>query len=328
LPPPLDTTASCLRSADRVCVGERGVAVRSADGQQRPRNVSAGFELVSYTSEHREDYLRLLREAWGDGAMSGAEFDWWFDGNPAGSLRSVAMLDGEVGAVAGHSLYRAVLGGEEAVVSFSVHAVTTEAARGRGIFVELERKHEREAFERGIACVLAFASAPTAPLFLGPLGWTRIGDLRVWARPVSTRVSGETVQSPGVDGDAASRWPNHVVRDEAYLSWRYLDSPRGYELVRSGDAYAVVWPSKRQRSREIAVLADLVGSGGLLRDAARRSRARLLFGLPAPEQRGAFLTAGFLPTTYKLHFMGKALAGQLNPSPRAWRVTLGDTDFF
>ena len=29
-----------------------------------------------------------------------------------------------------------------------------------------------------------------------------------------------------------------------------------------------------------------------------------------------------------MNFMGKALAGRLNTDPRAWRVTLGDTDFF
>ena len=70
------------------------------------------------------------------------------------------------------------------LASFSVHATTDPAARGRGIFVALERKHEQEAQERGVAVVLAFASAPTAPLFLGPLGWTEIGRPRVWARPL------------------------------------------------------------------------------------------------------------------------------------------------
>lgn len=287
-----------------------------------------GHELASYEPEHREDYLRLLRDAWGDGAMSGDEFDWWFDGNPAGSLRSVALMDGRVVGVAAHSLYRAVLGGEPATVSFSVHATTDPAARGRGIFVELERKHEREAAERGVTCVLAFASAPTAPLFLGPLGWTSIGKLRVWARAVSTRVSGEAVAALDVDGDAARDWPNHIVRDAAYLRWRYVDSPRGYEAVEGGAGYAVIWPAKQHKGRAISILADLVGSTKLLRNAAGRARSRWLFALPAPEQRRAFLAAGFVPTPQTLDFMGKPLAGELDTDPSAWRVTLGDTDFF
>jgi len=284
------------------------------------------FELVSYGPEHREDYLRLLRGAWGEDAMSGSEFDWWFDDNPAGSLRSVAGLHDGVVGVAGHSFYRCVLDGEEAVASASVHAVTDPSARGRGIFVELERKHEREAAERGVACVLAFASAPTAPLFLGPLGWTAIGKLRVWARPAWGTASNRT--SALADGDAAADWPNHIVRDGEYLQWRYLDSPRGYELLSSDESYGVVWPAKRHKGRKISVLADHVGSSYLLREARRRAEARLQFALPAPDQRRAYLAAGFLPTPQSLNFMGKALAGRLNADPRAWRVTLGDTDFF
>src|SRR5919202_4707433 len=141
------------------------------------------LEYAAYEAAHKDSYLALLDEAWGRDAMSRAEFDWWFERNPAGSLMSVALLDGRVVGVAAHSLYRAVLDGEEQLVSFSVHATTHESARGRGVFQELERRHEREAQERGAACVLAFASAPTAPLFLGPLGWTEVGRLRVWARP-------------------------------------------------------------------------------------------------------------------------------------------------
>lgn len=285
------------------------------------------FELVSYEPHHREDYLGLLRGAWGEGAMSREEFDWWFDGNPAGSLRSVAVIDGKVAAVAGHSLYRVVLDGEEEIASASVHAVTDPSARGRGIFVELERKHEREAQERGVACVFAFASAPTAPLFLGPLGWSPIGKLRVWARPTWGGSPEETSRFGGT-GDAAADWPNHVIRDPEYLNWRYFDSPRGYELAGVDGGYAIVRPSKRHRGRMISVVADHVGSSKLLKEARHRAHARLQFALPAPEQRGTYLKAGFLPTPQTLNFMGKALAGRLNTDPKAWRVTLGDTDFF
>jgi GNAT superfamily N-acetyltransferase len=290
----------------------------------------SSFQLESYTPEDRGDYLALLDEAWGHQGLTGDEFDWWFLRNPNGSLMSVARIDGRVVGVAGHTLLRMVLGGEEQPASFSVHATTLPEARGLGIFRELERKHEREAEERGVAVVLAFASAPTAPIFLGPLGWTEIGRFRIWARPIARRGSAAGVPSLEVEGDAAAGWPNHVVRDTAQLAWRYLDSPRGYVVARSGDGYAVVRPAKPHRGRTIAVLADLAGSDvhGLLLAAARVSRARVLFALPAPRQHGAFLRAGFLPTNRTLHFMGKALAGRLDTDPAAWRFTLGDTDFF
>jgi GNAT superfamily N-acetyltransferase len=288
-----------------------------------------GYEFRSYGPEHKADYLRLLREAWGEGAMTEAEFDWWFDGNPVGSLRSVALMGGRVVGVAGHSLYRMVLGGEERLATFSVHAVTHESAQGSGIFTALERKHEQEAGERGAAVVLAFASKPTAPIFLGPLGWTEIARLRVWARPLPTVGAGSAAaaESLDLDGDAAASWSNHVIRDGVYVRWRYLDSPKGYRAVRGSDGYAVVGRKKR-RKRTVATIVDLAGEGILAAAMGQADGCRLLLGLPAPEQRRTFAAHGFAPTAYMLHFMGKALAGQLDSDPGAWRFTLGDTDFF
>ena len=291
------------------------------------------YQLVSYGDEHRADYLGLLREAWGEGSMSEAEFDWWFERNPAGSLRSVAVIDGRVVGVAAHSLFRMALDGEERLASFSVHATTHASARGLGIFADLERKHEQEAAERGVACALAFASAPTAPIFLGPLEWTEIARLRVWARPlVFPRAASAVPTRFEHRGDAAGSWPNHVARNAAYLTWRYLDSPKGYVALRSESGYAVVGRKERGRL-PAATLVDLCAPPGELRGLVRQAIAaargcRVLLCLPAPEQRRALLGLGFVPARYTLHFIGKPLAGRLDFDPRAWRFTLGDTDFF
>jgi GNAT superfamily N-acetyltransferase len=287
------------------------------------------FELRSYQPADREAYLGLLHEAWGDRTMPGDVFDWWFAANPAGSLMSVAVVDGRVAGVAAHSLARMVLDGEEQAASFSVHATTHESARGQGIFAALERRHELEAAERGVAAVLAFASASTAPIFLGPLGWTEIGRLRVWARPLLAQAPAPTeavrFEHPG---DAAAGWPNHVVRDARHLDWRFVDSPRGYRVVRGDDGYAVVGRT-RYRGIDTAVLADFVGdSKALLRRAVSAAAGRALIALPAPEQRRLFLSLGFVPAPYTLHLMGKPLAGRLNTDAAVWRFTLGDTDFF
>ena len=294
----------------------------------------SGYELAAYEPAQREDYLRLLRDAWGEGALTGPEFDWWFSQNPAGSLMSVARTDGSVIGVAAHSLYRMMLGGRESLATFSVHATTTAAARGKGVFVGLERKHEEEAAARGAAVVLAFASAPTAPLFLGPLGWSAIGRPRIWARPLPRASfrsgAAEVVERFDFEGDAAARWANHVVRDARYLNWRYLESPRDYVAYRSGGGYAVLG-HKRHRGHPIALVADLVGPvRPLLRAcvAGVKPGTRALFAVPGPGEHAAYAASGFLPTPMTLDFMGKALAGNLDTDPTAWRVTLGDTDFF
>jgi GNAT acetyltransferase-like protein len=295
----------------------------------------SGYELAAYQPAERDDYLRLLHDAWGDAALSGAEFDWWFSRNPEGSLMSVARDDGNVIGVAAHSIYRMALDGGRRPATFSVHATTVPAARGRGVFVGLERKHEEEAKARGAAVVLAFASAPTAPLFLGPLGWMQIGKLRIWARPLP-RVSlrrgrAEQIEQFEFEGDAASGWPNHIVRDAEYLNWRYLDSPRDYVAYRVGGGYAVLG-HKRHRGHPIALVADLVGPNllPLLRAcvAGVKPGTRALFALPGRGEAAAYASCGFVPTPMSLDFMGKPLAGQLDPDPHAWRFTLGDTDFF
>jgi GNAT superfamily N-acetyltransferase len=294
----------------------------------------SAYELAAYEPAQRDDYLRLLRNAWGESALTGEEFDWWFLRNPLGSLMSVARDDGRVVGVAAHSLYRMELGEEERLATFSVHATTDPVARGKGVFVGLERKHEEEAEARGAAVVLAFASAPTAPLFLGPLGWTSVGKLRVWARPLprlSVRRSGAArVERFAFGGDAAAAWSNHIVRDAEYLNWRYLDSPRDYVAYNADGGYAVLG-HKRHKGHPIALVADLVGPvRPLLRAcvAGVKPGTRALFALPGIGETGAYLSCGFVPTPMTLDFMGKPLAGELDGDPRAWRFTLGDTDFF
>ena len=211
-----------------------------------------------------------------------------------------------------------------------MHATTHESARGQGIFAELERKHEREAQERGVAVVLAFASAPTAPIFLGPLGWTEIARLRVWGRPLLSQAAApapcERFDDPQ---DCAAAWPNHVVRDAEYLNWRFLDSPRGYRVV----ARRV----RPRRGRPHALPGDRDGGAGRLHGRlARASAARARAHEGARDDRatrarasgGSSSPLGFVPAPHTLHLMGKPLADRLDLDPAAWRFTLGDTDFF
>jgi GNAT superfamily N-acetyltransferase len=293
-----------------------------------------GYELATYEPAQRSDYLRLLEDAWGDLALTGPEFDWWFRENPAGSLMSVARMNGRVVGVAAHSLFHMALGDRRALASFSVHATTAEEARGRGIFEALERKHEEEAAERGVEFVLAFASTPTAPIFLGPLGWTNIGGVRVWARPWP-HLRGKPRPVAHVErfrhpGDAAQDWPNHIVRDAGYLNWRFLESPRWYQAVAAAGSYAVLG-HKEHRGTRLAYVADLVGDPRLVLRAclSRVDRdARALLAIPSPRHRPTYASLGFMPTRTRLRLMGKALAGRLDVERKAWRFTLGDTDFF
>jgi len=302
--------------------------------------VSEAFALEAYDGSRRADYLRLLGEAWGGGAIAGDVFDWWFDANPAGSLRSVAVREDGVVGVAGHTLARFAVGRDgEMLGQFSVHAVTAESARGLGIFRALERRHEEEGAKLGSAFVLAFASAPTRPLFLGPLGWTEIDRRRVWARIVPRGRKGTSLDVFEDRHEQAYRavapvLEAHVVRSRDFLAWRYARSPRGYRSVETpAGGFAVVGFTQR-RGRRLALLMDLVGAAAdvdrLLRAALAEARGALaLLAVPTPVlTRRHLARRGFVPTPYRLDFMGKGLAQPLDARSSAWTVTLGDTDFF
>ena len=225
--------------------------------------------------------------------MGGETFDWWYDGNPAGSLRSVALA-GRAGRRRGRAQPR--IGcrstARERLGQFSVHAVTAPEARGLGIFRALELRHEEQGKERGSACVLAFASEPTRPLFLGPLGWTQIDRRRIWARPLPRGPRGRPVERFGARHDAVStsvarRLGNHVTRSSEYLNWRYLDASREYRAVESeGGGYAVVGFT-RKRGRRVALLMELVAEPGdfgvLLGNALAEAHGTVaLLAVPSP----------------------------------------------
>ena len=307
--------------------------------------MTEAFELEPYDASRRDDYLGLLGEAWGEdasrgGAMGGALFDWWFDGNPAGSMRSIAVRDGEVVGAAGHSMCRLVVDGRQTLGQFSVHAATTPSARGLGIFRALELSHEEQGRERGSICVLAFASAPTRPLFLGPLGWTQIDRRRVWARPLPLgrkrrrRLERFEERHETAAAAAAPRMRNHALRDRRYLNWRYADSPRGYRMLDADLGGFAVVGFTRRRGLKLGLLMELVGgdeevslllSGAL---AAARGSAALLADPSPVLRRSLLLRRGFVPTRYRLDFMGKGLSEPLDDRSEAWTVSLGDTDFF
>ncbi|HSJ95114.1 MAG TPA: hypothetical protein VK896_13855 [Gaiellaceae bacterium] len=297
------------------------------------------FELEPYDASRRGDYLRLLGDAWGDRALSGEAFDWWFDGNPEGSLRSVAVRGGDVVGVAGHAFVRFSVGGRERLGQLSVHAVTAPSARGLGVFQALAVRHEEQGVERGSAFVLGFASAPTHPIFLGPLGWVQVDRRRVWARPLpigrrGTRATAFDHRHESVYRRVSAGFANHVVRSRGYLDWRYARSPRGYRILEAPEGGFAVLGAVRRRGLRISLLMDLVAehseAGTLLRAALAEARGTAaLLAVPTPCIPRALLARhGFVPTPYRLDLLGKRLAEPLDARPEAWTVSLGDTDFF
>ncbi len=274
----------------------------------------------------RDEFLALMTESYG-AAMSAGEFDWWFDRNPAGPriLNLARDDDGAALGVLAMSFARLDCG----LATFAVHAVTTPAARGRGVFSTLELQNEREAADAGAMWALGFTNPMAGPILVGKLGWEDVASLRVWARPkrVRKRGAGELRVSPGVERTTAARALGgiHIARDPAYLNWRYSDSPRSY--AQAGDAVVThaVW-----HGYSSAVICE-GGGARSLRTAAGAVDADLAVALVNHGEERSYLAAGFVPTPRTIRFIGKRLRADAPTLPhdrKSWSFSLGDLDFF
>ena len=250
------------------------------------------------------------------------ELEWFYERNP---VRPASVLlgedgDGAVVATAAIAFQRMSIAGEEVEVGMPLRVATDPAHRGKGIFAALQRENEARVAALGVPLLLTVPNAASAPVFLNRLGWSPLAPLRVWARPhlLRTRSRSAVVERfAGIAPEAAGG--DRVLRDTAWLNWRFADAPRPYTLL-SGGGYAVVGARGH-----FAVLAAL--EGGLLGDVAGVARGPAVLAAPPPWQRRRFILAGYLPTQRTFTVLGKALAPGRSV-PRRPHFDLGDLDFF
>jgi GNAT superfamily N-acetyltransferase len=270
----------------------------------------------------REEFLALMQETYGS-AMSPAEFDWWFDRNPAGPriLNAAREDDGTALGVLAMSFARMSQG----LAAFAVHAVTAPAARGRGVFSALELRNEEEAAAAGAGWALGFTNPLAGPILVGRLGWEDVTSLRIWARPkrLRPRRRGQLRAETPVEPVPQTLPALHLVRDEPYLAWRYADSPRAYAQAEETVVTHAVW-----HGLSAAVVCE---HGRGLGRAVRLVDADVAVALVNPGEERRFLAGGFVPTPRTIRFIGKRLRDDALELPKrreAWHFTLGDLDFF
>lgn len=267
----------------------------------------------------RDEFLALMQETYGS-AMSPAEFDWWFDRNPAGPRVLNAAHEGDGTPLGALSMHFARM--DNGPQAFAVHAVTTPAARGRGVFSTLELHNEQAAAAAGAQWALGFTNPLAGPILVGKLGWEDVTSLRIWVRPKSLQKTGR-IDTTAIDARPHDLPAHHIVRDEAYLRWRYADSPRPYAQT---DDTIVTYSS--WHGFPSAIVCE---HGRGLRRALRHVRAQIAVAMVNPGEERHFLAHGFVPTPRTIRFIGKRLSedAPLLPKHRsAWYFTLGDLDFF
>jgi GNAT superfamily N-acetyltransferase len=323
------------------------------------------FTAAGYEPAHREQVFALMRSV-GRSHIDDAEFEWWFERNPSSPrLISLAHAEGRVVGIAAMSFFRTLLEGREELAAVPVHVATEAPFRRQGVFSELELRNENEAAAAGALLTVTFPNAASHRIFVQDLGWRDLPGRRVWARPLSagavvryalgkdSSAGGLRAWSPDARSavaplerfgpDAGELWRsaatgNQFVRDETFLNWRYVDSPRDYRrfgAYRAGElrGFAVVGHAVKHGVSS-GFLADLVAPEETERVALlRRCVEELtpgtdaLIALVAPDHRRSFLRVGFLPTHKRIRFVGKSLDGRTLPGTD-WHFTLGDFDFF
>ncbi|MES1246180.1 MAG: hypothetical protein ABUS54_00725 [Actinomycetota bacterium] len=267
----------------------------------------------------RDDFLALMHETYGS-AMSPDEFDWWFDRNLAGPRLLNEARDDDGTALGVLSMYPARM--DNGLQVFAVHAVTTPAARGRGVFSTLELHNEAEAAASGARWALGFTNPMAGPILVGKLGWEDVTQLRIWVRPKGIRKAG-AIRETAIDPRSRQLRGHHIVRDADYLRWRYAGSPRRY--AQSGEA---VVTHADWHGFSSAIVCE---HGRGLERALRHVDAQIAVAMVNPGEERRFLLHGFVPTPRTIRFIGKRLtpdAPELPKQRSAWYFTLGDLDFF
>jgi GNAT superfamily N-acetyltransferase len=311
----------------------------------------AAFETVAYEPARRASFLRLMREVYAGEGWSEDTFDWWFERNPTGRfIVNLAEIEGRTVGAAAQSYARMMIDSRPVDVTFTIHVMTGPEARGKGVFTGLQRHNDRIAAESGAALALGFTNPMAGPIFVSRLGWDELCWLRLWARPKHPlralrrrRAGGKPtggvrggLESFGPNHEeiyrrAAGGWANHVVKDAAYLNWRYGESTRRYASVSTARGFAVVgWGVFRGVSA--GLVCELVGEDGirLLNRCARLADADVVLAMPNPGEHARYAAAGFVPTPAAIRFIGRSLQPEtaLPQGRAAWRLSLGDTDIF
>jgi GNAT superfamily N-acetyltransferase len=277
------------------------------------------MKVVEYDPSRRADVADLMGRVWGKRPAED-ELAWFYDGNPVRtSSVLLAEQDGKTVGTTALSFVQMSLGGERQQVGMAVRLATDPGYRGRGIFAGLMAAQEERARELGVPLLLSVTNDASTPILVDRLEWSRLTPLRLWGR---AKALGGRSWAPAVgrfDADPPSPGGgDRVLRDAAWLNWRFVDGPRSYtRLVEEGYAVAGRW-------RGFGVVAAM--EGDLLRDAASAAGGPLVLATPPPGERRRYLLGGYLPTPKTFTVVGKSLDGSV-PVPARPHFELGDLDF-
>jgi predicted N-acetyltransferase YhbS len=320
----------------------------------------------------------LLRRAFPDNAKGRPEIlDWQYWNNPFGPPTVLVWED--AGRIVGHYAvvtYPAVIAGRAGQLGIGIDAAVDPDYQGRQLFGPLARELYRQAAADGHDVVICYPN-DNSVRGIARQGWEELGLLRTRILPLRpgwyARRTGapapllapavaalrlrarrgtnghQTREIDGPPADADALWAlagrgtaNGVVRDHAWLRWRYADRPgpspyRWFEARRDGHLHAIaVTTEQQQHGGTFGYLLELIATDGVAARAAVAHTAAaspacdglLLATLPGTPPARLAAVAGLLPVPSRLeekqlHF------GAVDPSSdqrTGWSLGWGDLD--
>lgn len=216
------------------------------------------YQIRKLTIEDRERFIGCFNEGVPSCNKDQAHFDWQYVNNPAGPIRGFgAFLDKKLVAIYVVSPVRFQVGNEIVFGAQSMDTLTLPCAQKKGLFKKLAVQTYEDLIQEGrVKFTYGFPNQNSKHGFVKYLNWTLLDPCRFLVRVLNTSCIARKVKLPlrlslpvpifppwklkyrveqveklpaGVD----ILWQNFrktfnvgVVRDEAYLRWRFEMKPK------------------------------------------------------------------------------------------------------
>ena len=316
----------------------------------------------SYRVGDEEAIIAFLREC---GYQPDLPFWRWINrGCPHGKTMIELALEGQ--RIVGHYALlprRLRAGGATITAGQGIHAAVHPEFRGLAVLQGLMRRVVEAARAAGLPLLYAFPNAQIRPVYQKIFRWEDAGELVALERPVRLPVEGDggglaIVQRESIHFDERYRafedpeslaGLTHVVKEPAYLQWRYADHPTvRYQLLEASDAagalagYAILKRYEKNgtsyghlidhgvRDGNASMLRALVAAA-LVHFRRQQVERVSCWALPRTPGFDTIRAMGFQPTgfatpvSYRL-LDPRAVAVSLNLEQ--WQLVMGDSDAF
>lgn len=162
-----------------------------------------------------------------------ANFAWWYFRNPSQNRSLYGVnLDGKIEGFASTNNFWFQIEGKRKLVAMIQKVITLPGIRGKGYFGKLLKELERNNLnDNGADILVGFPNQNAAPIYISKFAYKWAEQLQVKYTPASL-FGGSGIQRIASAEDIHDmhgiQMDNALVKDDAYLTWRYSGYPKNF----------------------------------------------------------------------------------------------------